>query len=59
MILSGLVSYLLLAICCNEKYEESVSITRVCQLRNQLRDKALQYAAGYGAMLKRSECQRR
>jgi len=58
MMLSGLVSYLLLTLCCNEKDEESVSITHVCQLRNQLRNEALQHAAGYGAMLKRSQCQR-
>jgi hypothetical protein len=55
-ILSGLITYLLLTIYCHEKHRESVSITRVRQLRNQIRNEALQQASAYGA--KRKRCQR-
>ena len=44
-ILSGLITYLLLAIYCQEKHGESVSIRRVRQLRNQIRNEATQQAA--------------
>ena len=44
-ILSGLITYLLLAIYCQEQYGESVSIHRVRQLRNQIRNEATQQAA--------------
>ena len=35
-ILSGLITYLLLAIYCHEQHGESVSIRRVRQLRNKI-----------------------
>ena len=41
-ILSGLITYLLLAIYCQEQHGESVSIRRVRQLRNQIRNEAAQ-----------------
>lgn len=41
-ILSGLITYLLLAIYCNEQHGEPVSIKRVRQLRNQIRNEANQ-----------------
>ena len=41
-ILSGLITYLLLAIYCHEQHGESVSIRRVRQLRNQIRNEATQ-----------------
>jgi hypothetical protein len=44
-ILSGLITYLLLAIYCHEQYGETVSIRRVRQLRIQIRNEALQQAA--------------
>jgi len=40
-ILSGLITYLLLAIYCHEEHGESVSIGRVRQLRNQIRNEAM------------------
>ena len=43
-ILSGLITYLLLAIYCHEQHGESVSIHRVRQLRNQIRNEAMQQA---------------
>jgi hypothetical protein len=44
-ILSGLITYLLLAIYCHEEHGERVSIRRVRQLRNQIRNEAVQHAA--------------
>lgn len=44
-ILSGLITYLLLAIYCHEQHNESVSIRRVRELRNQIRNQAMQQAA--------------
>ena len=44
-ILSGLITYLLLAIYCQEQHGEAVSIHRVRQLRNQIRNEATQQAA--------------
>ncbi len=44
-ILSGLITYLLLAIYCHEQHKESVSIRRVRQLRNQIRNEANQQSA--------------
>ena len=44
-ILSGLITYLLLAIYCHEQHREPVSIRRVRQLRNQIRNEANQYFA--------------
>ena len=44
-ILSGLITYLLLAIHCYEQHGEPVSIRRVRQLRNQIRNEAHQYFA--------------
>jgi len=41
-ILSGLTTYLLLTICCQEQHGEAVSIRRVRQPRNQIRKEALQ-----------------
>jgi hypothetical protein len=43
-ILSGLITYLLLAIYCHEEHGETVSIRRVRQLRNQIRNEAVQQA---------------
>jgi hypothetical protein len=43
-ILSGLITYLLLAIYCHEQHGEPVSIQRVRQLRNQIRNEATQQA---------------
>jgi len=43
-ILSGLITYLLLAIYCQEQHGEPVSIRRVRQLRNQIRNEAIQQA---------------
>ena len=58
-ILSGLITYLLLAIYCHNKHGEPVSIARVRQLRNQIHNEALQQAKAYGAMQQRSQRQRR
>jgi len=44
-ILSGLITYLLLAIYCHEQHGEPVSIRRVRQLRNQIRNEANQQFA--------------
>jgi len=44
-ILSGLITYLLLAIYCHEQHGETVSIRRVRQLRTQIRNEALQQQA--------------
>ena len=44
-ILSGLITYLLLAIHCYEQHGEPVSIRRVRQLRNQIRNEANQQPA--------------
>jgi len=41
-ILSGLITYLLLAIYCHEQHGETVSIRRVRELRTQIRNEALQ-----------------
>jgi len=49
-ILSGLITYLLLAIYCHEQHGETVSIRRVRQLRTQIRNEALQQAAEHMAM---------
>lgn len=40
-ILSGLITYLLLAIYCHEQHGEAVSIARVRQLRNKIRNEAM------------------
>jgi len=44
-ILSGLITYLLLAIYCHEQHGETVSIRRVRELRFQIRNEAMQQAA--------------
>ena len=44
-ILSGLITYLLLAIYCHEQHGEIVSIRRVRELRFQIRNEAMQQAA--------------
>ena len=44
-ILSGLITYLLLAIYCHEKHGERVNIERVRELRNTLRNEAAEDAA--------------
>jgi IS4 transposase len=41
-ILSGLITYLLLSIYCRKQYNERVSIKRVRQLRNQIRNETRQ-----------------
>ena len=40
-ILSGLITYLLLAIYCHEQHGETVSIRRVRELRHQIRNEAM------------------
>lgn len=52
-ILSGLITYLLLAIYCHEQHGEPVSIRRVRELRNQIRNEALQQATGQAAAQQR------
>ena len=52
-ILSGLITYLLLAIYCQEQHGEPVSIHRVRQLRNQIRNEVTQQAAEKAAMQNR------
>ena len=44
-ILSGLITYLLLAIYCREEYGDRVNIERVRELRNAIRNEAAQDAA--------------
>lgn len=51
-ILSGLITYLLLAIYCHEQHGETVSIRRVRQLRTQIRNESLQQAAEKAAAQK-------
>jgi len=52
-VLSGPITYLLLAIYCCEQHGESVSIQRVRQLRNQIRNEAMQQAAKQATSQKR------
>ena len=52
-ILSGLITYLLLAIYCEEQHGEPVSIHRVRQLRNKIRNEVTQQAAEKAAMQNR------
>ena len=47
-ILSGLITYLLLAIYCHEEHGERVSITRVRELLCKIRNEAAKTAAGGG-----------
>ena len=58
-ILSGLITYLLLAIYCQEQHGEPVSIRRVRQLRNQIRNEAIQQAAEQSAVQNRKQRKRR
>jgi hypothetical protein len=44
-VLSGLITYLLLAIYCQEQHKEPVSITRVRELRNKIASEAAEMAA--------------
>ena len=48
-ILSGLITYLLLAIYCHEEHGERVSIKRVRELRNKIRNEAVEDAASEGS----------
>ena len=57
-ILSGLITYLLLAIYCHEQHRESVSIRRVRQLRNQIRNEATQQALAQTAVQTRKRGKR-
>lgn len=57
-ILSGLITYLLLAIYCQEQHGEPVSIRRVRQLRNQIRNEAIQQAVEQSAMQSRKRKKR-
>lgn len=57
-ILSGLITYLLLAIYCHEQHGESVSIRRVRQLRNQIRNEATQQALAQTAVRTRKRGKR-
>lgn len=47
-ILAGLITYLLLAIYCHEEHGERVSIERVRELRNKIRNEAAEDAAAVG-----------
>ena len=53
-ILSGLITYLLLAIYCQEQHGEPVSIRRVRQLRNQIRNEVTQQAVEKQAVQSRT-----
>lgn len=57
-ILSGLITYLLLAIYCHEQHGESVSIRRVRQLRNQIRNEITQQALEQSAVQNRKRRKR-
>ena len=57
-ILSGLITYLLLAIYCQEQYGEPVSIHRVRQLRNQIRNEVAQQAVEVAAVRNRKQRKR-
>ncbi len=48
-ILSGLITYLLLAIYCHEEHGERVSIERVRELRNKIRNEAAEDATSAGS----------
>lgn len=48
-ILAGLITYLLLAIYCHEEHGERVSIKRVRELRNNIRNEAAEDAAAQGS----------
>jgi len=48
-ILAGLITYLLLAIYCHEEHGERVSIKRVRELRNNIRNEAAEDAAASGS----------
>ena len=52
-ILSDLITYLLLAIYCQEQHAEPVSSRRVRQLRNQIRNEATQQDAARAAVQNR------
>ena len=54
-IVSGLITYLLLAIYCQEQHGEPVSIRRVRQLRNQIRNEAM-LLSGYKPPGARRRC---
>ncbi len=54
-ILSGLITYLLLAIYCQEQHGEPVSIHRVRQLRNQIQNEVTQQAAEKSAVQNRKK----
>jgi len=58
-ILSGLITYLLLAIYCHEQHGEHVSIRRLRQLRNQIRNEAMQHVRKQAVLRKRSPQNRR
>jgi hypothetical protein len=47
-ILSGLITYLLLAIYCHEEHGERVNIKRVRELRNKIRNEAAEDTASAG-----------
>ncbi len=52
-ILSGLITYLLLAIYCHEQHNETVSIRRVRELRNLIRNEAMQQVDGQATVQQR------
>jgi len=58
-ILSGLITYLLLAIYCHNNYQETISIKRVRELRikihNELRHSELKYPMASGFTDQRSD----
>lgn len=58
-ILSGLITYLLLAIYCHEQHGEQVSILRVRQLRNQIRNETREQASKEAVLRKTSQRKRK
>lgn len=54
-ILSGLITYLLLAIYCHEEHQESVSIRRVRQLRNSIRNEIIMHARKKSTVRRRKQ----
>ena len=58
-ILSGLITYLLLAIYCQEEHGEPVSIARVRQLRNEIRNEAALLGVNHSTLSRRQRKKQR
>jgi len=58
-ILSGLITYLLLAIYCQEEHGEPVSIARVRQLRNEIRNEATLLGVNHSTLSRRQRKKQR